>query len=263
GSHTGASGPAWGWFDPQNRGALTALWANFGPWLLVLPALAAWTVWRRATDRTDAGASEALAWVLPGLGLLLFSLVWKLQPWAWDNTKLMLWGWLACAPFVWRIWLARARLWLQVAACALLFGAGVAALLTGLGVGLRTGGYQVTTVRDVDSAIQARAALPPGTVVAAAPDYNQPLLLAGQPVMLGYDGHLWSHGIDYEERLGLLRQLMLGADNWREAARKLGVRHIYWGWKEAAAYPGSSRPWSSEATILYNSPAGTLYQLKD
>lgn len=262
GSHTGTSGPAWGWFAKDDQGTLDALWQNFGPWLVVLPPLTLWLAWRRTTGRADQREHEGALWMLPGMVVLLFSLVWKLQPWPWDNTKLMLWGWLACAPFVWRLCLQDRTVWLRAIACAGLFGGGFLSLTAGLGTGLR-GGYSLATLRDIDAARQVRALLPPDAVVAAAPTYKQPLLLAGQGVVLGYDGHLWSHGIDYQERMTLLNRLLRGHEDWPAAARRLGVTHLYWGRLEWATYPDSTRAWRRHATLVHDTPVGSLYRLND
>ncbi len=268
GDNTGASGPAWGWFVGEGQGAPEALWTNFGPWLPLLPTLAgwlAWRIWQRKHAEPPAGditPNEAAAWVWPGLALLVFSLFWKLQPWAWDNTKLMLWGWLATTPFVWRLWVAHWRPWARAAACGLLFAGGFVTLIGGLGTGLR-GGYPVATLSDVAGATQARALLPTNAVVAATPTYNQPLLLAGQPVVLGYDGHLWSHGIPQEDKPQLLDRLLRGQPGWQEAARKLGVTHIYWGSLETRTYGALLLPWTDSAEVFYSSPAGILYRLAD
>lgn len=262
GSHTGASGPAWGWFNVVGHGALASLWINFGAWLIVLPLLTLWLVWRQITDKADQSEREAGPWMLAGTVVLLFSLLWKLQPWPWDNTKLMLWGWLACAPFVWRLCLHERASWLRAIACVGLFGSGFVSLTAGLGQGLH-GGYSLATLRDIDAAKQVRALLPPDAIIAAAPTYKQPLLLAGQGVVLGYDGHLWSHGIDYQERMTLLNLLMRGQEDWQSAARQLRVTHIYWGRLESTTYPDSTQAWRQHAMLVQDTPVGSLYQLND
>jgi len=38
---------------------------------------------------------------------------------------------------------------------------------------------------------------------------------------------------------------MNGAANWREAAKELRVRYIFWGQDEKTNYQSSSRPWEA------------------
>lgn len=261
GANTGVSGPAWGWFDPEGAGIGKALWLNFGPWMILLPCAVLLLGRRLCLRHAGKAEREAALWIIPGVGLLLFSLVWKLQPWAWDNTKLMLWGWLAAAPCVWRLGLRHVPDWVRFPAGALLFGSGLVTLIGGMRFGLKTGGYRIASTMEIAAAALARDALPAGTVVAAAPAYNQPLLLAGQGVVLGYDGHLWSHGIDYMDRLELLDTLMNGEPGWEEAAKRLQVRHLYLGNMELQVYPEPSPAWSIDATIVHEDRAGTLYKL--
>jgi hypothetical protein len=258
---TGGLGWAWGWFAREGETALDAMWVNFGLWLGLLPALGLWLVWRRGWGAQGSPpVREAAAWVWPGLVLLGFSLAWKLQPWAWDNTKLMLWGWLALAPALWQLWL---RHWPKLVLwplCGALFASGLISLIGGMGAGL-PGGYAVADRLELAAARELRAQLPSGAVVAAAPTYNQPLLLAGQPIAVGYDGHLWSHGSDYGERRILLDRLLNGAPGWREAARTLGVGYLFWGALENEAYPDSARPWQGTVPVEAANEAGTVFRL--
>jgi hypothetical protein len=72
--------------------------------------------------------------------------------------------------------------------------------------------------------------------------------MLGHPVVCGYEGHLWSHGLDYKERLELLNKLMNGEGDWRGTARKLGASYIYWGELESKKWPDSVLPFAKETT---------------
>jgi hypothetical protein len=41
-----------------------------------------------------------------------------------------------------------------------------------------------------------------------------------------------------------LDTLMLGRDGWQEAAQRLHADCVYWGARERAHFPGSTRPWA-------------------
>jgi hypothetical protein len=130
-----------------------------------------------------------------------------------------------------------------VAAVVLLFGSGVVTLLAGLD---GRHGYVLIKRSSVDRAESLLRDLPPDEVIACAPEFNHPVLLSGHPVVCGYEGHLWSHGLDYRKRLALLNDIMNGREGWREKARSLGVSRIYWSDLEAVRWPGSKLPWAKE-----------------
>ncbi|MBX6325377.1 MAG: hypothetical protein IRY93_05005, partial [Chthoniobacterales bacterium] len=79
--------------------------------------------------------------------------------------------------------------------------------------------------------------------------------------VLGYPGHLWTEGFDYNAPNNQLSALMRGAPNWRQIARSLGVRYIFWGQDEKANYQGSTRPWETTATRVASGDWGTIYDL--
>jgi hypothetical protein len=83
----------------------------------------------------------------------------------------------------------------------------------------------------------------------------------GRKVVLGYPGHLWTQGFDYGAIEQQLKALMLGAPGWRERARALHTRYIYWGSEEARAYAGSTQPWRGQNAIVATGFWGTIYDL--
>jgi hypothetical protein len=98
---------------------------------------------------------------------------------------------------------------------------------------------------------------------AAWPTYNHPLLLNGRIVVMGYPGHLWTQGFDdYGKTNDLLTNLMQGAPNWRELARTLHVRYIFWGRDEKKNYASSTRPWEKTAALATSGTWGAIYDLE-
>jgi hypothetical protein len=114
----------------------------------------------------------------------------------------------------------------------------------------------------LDAVSAATAPLPIEARFAAAPEYNHPLVFAGRKLAMGYDGHLYSQGIDYLPLARDLRALMLGLPDWRRAAQRLGVRYIYWGEREEKRYPGSKRPWAENNPPIASGDWGAIYDLK-
>jgi hypothetical protein len=168
----------------------------------------------------------------------------RFAPWPWDNMKLMIWSWLVVAPYLWSVLLAGRPVILRACVAFLLFGSGAVTLALGLD---SRHGYEMVRRSDLNRAAAALKDLPAGQVIACAPEYNQPVLLLGHPVVCGYEGHLWSHGLDYKKRWESLESLMKGESDWRAKAKELGASSIYWGDLESKRWPDSKLPWAKES----------------
>ena len=55
---------------------------------------------------------------------------------------------------------------------------------------------------------------------------------------------------------------MLGAPDWRERARALQARYLFWGEEEKRAYPASLQPWRDKAAVVGSGTWGTIYDLE-
>jgi len=182
----------------------------------------------------------------------------KLAPWEWDNTKVMLWCYVAALPAVFDLALARAWPWVRAIAVVVLFFSGAVSVLgASLGGGSR---LEVLDLAEYDGVCRALAAVRTSRV-ATAQTFNHPVALCGHPIVAGYPGHLWSHGLDardVEKRLGIL---MRGAPGWREEAKALGASHVFWGVREREAFPTSTRPWAESGAPVASGPWGALYRV--
>jgi hypothetical protein len=97
--------------------------------------------------------------------------------------------------------------------------------------------------------------------VATEQTFNHPVALCGHPLVAGYSGHLWSHGIRAKAVEDGLRSLMMGETGWEEKAKALQARYLFWGRREEAAFVGSSRPWEQARRQVWESESGRLYDL--
>lgn len=241
--------PAVGWMQ-EDDGLWFWLW-NFG---ILFPLLLGqgFAVWLR-------GDATARAFVGVSLATLVFCFFFALAPWAWDNTKLMLWGYLALTPWLWTELIGRWRAPWRAAVCALLFFSGAVNLATGLD---SRHGYTLADRGELAETGFLLQRLPADARVACLPLYNHPALLLGQPVVMGHDGHLFSQGLDYTSVQRDLDALMNGGPGWRNAARRLQVHYLLWGPRESAKWGASPQPWRSCAPIVARSGiAGILYRL--
>jgi hypothetical protein len=242
-----------GWVVGSENPALFLL-VNFG---LFLPlAIAALVVAVKEKRR------EEVLLLAPALALLAALFLVRLAPWAWDNTKVMLWCYLVALPPIGSLLIDRVRLgWRMAAMTGLLFSGAVSVAAVSFG---RGPDLQILDLAEYAGVCRAVRALPLDARVATAPTFNHPVALCGQPIVAGYPGHLWSHGAGAEASSVLkgLERLFQGGPGWREEARTLEARYVFWGERERAAYRGSRRPWEETGPPVASGAWGALYRIE-
>jgi hypothetical protein len=234
---------------------------NFGLWIplaLALLGLVGWRIWKARWRWGDRPPAD-VAFVLPAVVIFALGYFFKTAPWEWDNLKLMVWGYFLILPFLWSDIIGRWAFPERAAICIALFGSGFITLLGGLSAGHP--GFGLIERARLDYAGAAIRPLPVEARFAAYPTFNSPILLQGRKAVLGYPGHLWTEGFEYGDVNNRLTALMNGAANWRDAAKALGVRYIFWGQDERTNYQSSSRPWEATSFLVASGDWGAIYDL--
>lgn len=234
---------------------------NFGLWVplvLVLVGLCFWRVWKGKWRWGEAPPPDL---VFISAAVVIFGVGYFVQtaPWEWDNLKLMVWGYFIILPFLWKDLIGRWVFPERAVTCLLLFGSGFVTLLGGLTAGHP--GFGLIERARLDHIGTALRPLPMDARFATWPTFNSPVLLQGRKAVLGYPGHLWTEGFDYGKTNDQLTALMNGAANWRDIAKTLGVRYIFWGQDEKANYQSSSRPWEKTSFLVASGDWGAIYDL--
>ena len=116
--------------------------------------------------------------------------------------------------------------------CAALFASGFVSLFGGLRLDGEEAGHIFANRGELYTVAVGVRNLPVEARFACFPTYNHPLLLNGRKVVMGYPGHLWSLGFDFARTEAELGVLMQGEGDWKIAAKKLGVRYVFWGQEE-------------------------------
>jgi len=203
--------PLWSFGD----GGVLGFILEFGPALGACIA-ALIIAWKLKEPKTRWLTS--IAAVLAAIGFLV-----PLNDWDWDNTKILVWAWLAAAPAIWQLVLLPLPYLPRIALLLALFFTGALSLAGGLD---RRHGYELARRNELAKWEQATRNLPAETVFAAPPSYNHPLLLLGRRMVCGYEGHLSSHGLDYQATLRKLHQILRREGDWQKAAESLGVDYV-------------------------------------
>lgn len=230
-----------GWIA-DGKGWTVWVW-NFGLTLPLVLILA--IILFRERDR------EARCYVWTALLIFVLCCVFALAPWPWDNMKLMMWSWLVIAPYLWSKVLARLETLPCVAMCFLLFFSGAVSLLGGLDA---RHGYTIARLSELADWKHATRHIPFTARFAMVPDFNHPLLLLGRKAACAYEGHLWSHGLDYRQKLDTLNAALHGRISWKEAAPALEVSWV-------ALRPSDLANVSSPDLVFPDFPRNCLYDL--
>jgi hypothetical protein len=253
-----------GWV--QNAGDFAApflsFWfINFGIFIPIALLLIGTCIWRlrQTTERSQFKDHPNLAFLSAGVLIFLFACLVKTAPWEWDNIKLIIWAYLIILPILWSELIVHWPVPVRAGVCIALFLSGFVSLFGGL-VG-KENGYSIADRVELDSVAVGVRKLPKDARFATFPTYNHPLLLHGRNVVLGYPGHLWTQGFDYQPAEAKLRDVMMGAPDWKQKAAELRARYIYWGAREQENYVGSTRPWEREGQLVANGPFGVIYDL--
>jgi hypothetical protein len=235
---------------------------NFGAWVplvLFFIGITALTVWRQK-NAPAFKISAPVAFLIPAIAIFLLGYFVKLAPWGWDNIKIIVWAYLIILPFLWTDLLMLWPVYLRVLVCVALFASGFVSLLGGLAAD--KSGLDLAHRSELDSVGVVLKKLPADARFAGHPTWGHPVLQQGRKMVLGYPGHLWTQGFDYSKTDSVLQALMQGAPNWKELARSLRARYLFWGREEKTNYAASKRPWEREAMLVASGDWGAIYDLE-
>jgi hypothetical protein len=158
----------------------------------------------------------------------------KMAPWIWDNIKVLYYWWLASAPIV---ALLLARLWrqgtIQRAVAVVLFVCiTFAGALDVAGIALRSIKYQVFDADGLRFAELVKEKTEPRALIIHAPVHNTPVFLTGRRSLMGYPGHIWTHGLQFVEREGEIKRIYLGSPDADRLLKTYGVEYAVVGPQE-------------------------------
>ncbi len=152
----------------------------------------------------------------------------KLAPWIWDNVKILFYWWLASAPIV-ALLLARlweGKTWHRWLAGSLFIVLTLAGALDVFALMTRQGEYQEFDRDGINFAEMIKQQTPPRATILHAPVHNTPVFLTGRRSLMGYPGHIWTHGLDYGPRETEIKRIYAGAPDAESLLAKYGVDYV-------------------------------------
>jgi len=166
----------------------------------------------------------------------------KMAPWIWDNIKVLYYWWLASAPIV---ALLLAKLWQQgrirrIIAAVLFVCVTLAGTLDVAGIALRSIKYQVFDGDGLRFAELIKAQTAPRSLIIHAPVHNTPVFLTGRRSLMGYPGHIWTHGLQFVQREAEIRRIYLGSSDAEQLIRTYGIEYLVLGPHERILTPANA-----------------------
>lgn len=192
---------------------------------IVIPAnMATWL-----NRRKDSLVSRPLLlFYAPFLLCFLVPNLVKLAPWVWDNIKVLIYWYIASVPLV-ALWLARQ--WRnnggrRAAAVALTLSLTLAGGLDMWRIVSNASEYREFDTDQMALARIIRQDTAPHALILHAPIHNHPVYLTGRRSLMGFPGHVWTHGIDLDPRENDIRRMYAGGPDAAALMARYGVQYV-------------------------------------
>jgi len=220
------AGKFFDWQFGWDHGQENAVWFWFKNTGLFIPLTVAAILWRKKKE--PLVSRRLLIFFLPFTLCFIIPNVLKLAPWIWDNIKVLFYWWLASAPLV---ALLLARLWRQgglkrAIALTLFVCVTLAGALDVSAIVLRSSRYEVFNAEGIKFAELIKQKTAPRAMIIHAPVHNHPVFLTGRRSLMGYPGHVWTHGLEFASRESEIRRVYAGAQDAAAILRKYGVDYV-------------------------------------
>jgi hypothetical protein len=161
----------------------------------------------------------------------------KMAPWLWDNVKVLFYWWIASAPIV-ALLLARlweGNVWNRVLAAVLLVMLTLAGSLDVFALVTQHDEYGEFDREGISFAEAIKQQTPPQAMILHAPLHNTPIFLTGRRSLMGYPGHIWTHGLIFADRESEIRRIFAGGPDAPDLLAKYGVDYVAVGPQERSS----------------------------
>lgn len=190
----------------------------------------------------------------------------KLAPWDWDNIKaLVYWSLASCVFVALLLALLLAHRWKALK----LLGAALLVVLTLSGaIDVVRALSPVENVplfgrAELEVAELIRQRTPPRAVMLHAPIHNSVVALTGRQSVMGYPGHLWTHGIAYGQREAEVKAIFRGGTDSARPLVALGIDYVVIGPAERSGELTVAENFFAESFPLVIDHAGyKVYRVK-
>ena len=102
---------------------------------------------------------------------------------------------------------------------------------------MRTVKYEVFDSVGVAFAERVKQLTSPRSLIIHAPVHNTPVFLTGRRSLMGYPGHIWTHGLEFVRREGEIKRIYMGAPDAEQLLKNYDVDYAVIGPLERIVTP--------------------------
>lgn len=202
----------------------------------------------------------------PFLLLFILSNIFVFQPWAFDNTKILIyWYFASCVIvgyFLYEEFFTENGFKKVVGTLSvflMIFSGGLDLLRTFTPVT----NYQIFSAADIKVANSVANLTPKNTTFITASNHNHPIpALTGRSALLGFHGWIWSHGLPYQQRADAISQIYLGGETASQLISQYRINYVTVGPQERAEFTINEN-YFSQFPEIYLAVGWNLYDVSN
>ena len=236
-SHSAVNaGAFFGWELGWDHGQENPFWFWFKNTGLFIPLIVAAILFRGDEYLIK---KRVLLFYLPFTLCFIVPNFMKMAPWIWDNIKVLFYWWLASAPLV---ALLLARFWRQgsikrITAVVLFVTLTLAGGIEVAGIALGSSKYGLFDQSGVRFSELVKQNTPPRALILHAPVHNTPVFLTGRRSLMGYPGHIWTHGLNFVRREDEIKRMFRGGMDAEQLLYTYQIQYVVVGPLERLVMP--------------------------
>lgn len=189
-----------------------------------------------------------------------------LAPWTWDNIKMLVYWSLASTPFVAAVlayFFTRQFIVMRGAAMVLFVALTFSGALDVTRALSPVENVGLFGQAELEVAALLREKTPPRALILHAPIHNSVVALSGRQSVMGYPGHLWTHGIPFESRQNDVTAIYKGGAQMIEPLSRLGVDYVIIGPAERGQLEVNEDAFANSYPLVIDHTGYRVYRVRN
>jgi hypothetical protein len=209
---------------------------------------------------------QAFLLYCPFLFLFIISNIFIFQPWAFDNTKILIYWFFASSilvayflyeEFFTESWFKKI---LGILAVFIMILAGTIDLFRTF---TPPTNYRIFSNIDIEVANSVKNFTPKDSLFVTASNHNHPIpSLSGRSTLLGFHGWIWSHGLTYQQRAQDIEKIYTGGDTASRLIKNYRINYVTVGPQEKADFD-VNESYFSQFPKIYLARGWEIYDVGD
>jgi hypothetical protein len=170
---------------------------------------------------------------IPVFLIFIFANFINFQPFDWDNYKILLVWYMISSAVVANLlnFISKSGILGRTLSTLVLLFLVLSGLILAIGDSLTS--YGLFSKEDIELSNWQVSNTNPRDLFLTGPQHNQFSILAGRKILMGYQGYLWTQGIDSGSREGEIKRMYQGDV---ALIKKYGIKYVVLGYKERESY---------------------------